>query len=77
MPKVKIEVQKEQKLLKGNIMKHKAMNDVSVNEMAILLGLSNACIYQRLRNPDEFRVKELRKLAKRFHISFLDFFSES
>ena len=76
MPRVKLQGNKEEKLLKGNVMKYKTMNEVSVSEIAVLLGISNRCVYNRLNNPEEFRIKELRKLANRFDISIIDLLSE-
>lgn len=69
MAKRKFNTNKEVRILKGNIMKYKALEDINTKELAVAAGVSFKCMYARLEKPEEFRIKELLKIAKKLNVS--------
>lgn len=72
MAKVKLHVNKETRIIKGNIMKYKALENVKTKELAVAAGISFKCMYSRLEKPEEFRIKELIKVAKKLNVSLVE-----
>lgn len=72
MAKVKFHVNREVRIIKGNIMKYKTLENVKTKELAIAAGVSFKCMYSRLEKPEEFRIKELLKVAKKLNVSLVE-----
>ena len=53
-------------------MKYKTLANVKTRELAIAAGVSSKSMYNRLEKPEEFRIKELVKVAKKLNVSFYD-----
>lgn len=69
MAKVKFNINKEMRVIKSNIMKYKILENIKTKELAIAAGVSSKCMYNRLEKPEEFRIKELMKVAKKLNVS--------
>ncbi len=67
--KVKFSVNKEMRIIKSNIMKYKTLENIKTKELAVAAGISFKCMYNRLEKPEEFRIKELIKVAKKLNVS--------
>lgn len=76
MAKVKFNGNKEIRMIKGNIMKYKTLENVKTKELAIAAGVSFKCMYSRLEKPEEFRIKELMKVAKKLNVSLAELLGE-
>ena len=76
MPKVKLEVNTEQRILKSNIAKYKVLQEMAMEEMAAAAGVSVRNMYSKIKDPETFRIKELRKLAKRMRVSITQLLEE-
>lgn len=76
MAKVKLNGNKEIRMIKGNIMKYKTLENVKTKELAIAAGVSFKCMYSRLEKPEEFRIKELIKVAKKLNVSLAELLGE-
>lgn len=76
MPKVKLEVNTEQRILKSNIAKYKVLQEMAMEEMAAAAGVSVRSMYSKIKDPETFRIKELRKLAKRMGVSITQLLEE-
>lgn len=42
---------------------------MNVAELAALIGMDDSTLYRRLRNPDSFRLDELRKLLHYYRVT--------
>lgn len=68
MPKLKpTEAEAQNKLLLANIDYQKRLYDVTVDDLAIAARMSRKTIYNRIRQPENFSLKELRGIARKLH----------
>ena len=64
------------RILKSNIAKYKVFQGLEVEEMAAAAGVSVRNMYSKIKDPETFRIKELRKLAKRMGVSITQLLEE-
>ena len=68
MPKLKpTEAEKQNKQLLANINRQRRLYDVSVDDLAIGARVTDRAIYNRIKDPDSFSLKELRGIARKLH----------
>ena len=73
MPRLKLnEEQKQDKYLIANIKRGMELWSVSKEQLAKCSNMSLATLYNRLNNPSEFHLCELRSIAKSLHTTVED-----
>lgn len=76
MPKVKLAtVENENKRLVLNIKKAMLEHEVTVKELALAARVTERTLYNRFKHPNEFKLSELKLIAKKLHISLPELFS--
>ena len=65
MPKLKIsDRERQNRTLIAIIQSGKEMEDISVQNLAKLTGISQSTLYQRLGTPEDMRIGELREILR-------------
>lgn len=65
MPKLKIsDEERKNRTLIAIIHSGKTMEDISVQKLARLTGISQSTLYQRLSEPEDMRIGELRDILR-------------
>lgn len=66
MPRIKQKsISKKDKELVGVIRKYIYIRGVNVEDLAIAMRMSEATYYNRLKNPGNFSIEEIRKISKK------------
>lgn len=63
--------------IKADINREREMKGVSMTELAAYANMTLTTLYDRLRHPEDFRLKELRKICKRLDLNLLELLSEA
>lgn len=74
MPKCSLQstnYEAENRRMRAAIMYKQEIKNVSTSELAVYAHLKVSTMYQRLQNPADFRIKELRGICKRLDIDIL------
>lgn len=64
--KAKARTEKENRVLIANIHYFRNLYGMSYDSLATAIGRKRTTLFRRLRNPDEFTLKELRGMAELF-----------
>lgn len=73
MPKLKIsDRERQNRTLIAIIQSGKEMEDISVQKLAKLTGISQSTLYQRLSEPEDMRIGELRDILRVLKITELE-----